>query len=130
MLRDVQHASPLSGATQRRLRQYAIAKMRSFRTLAAALDGPHDRDELAGTFAATWLELRFEWERHNRAANYQLASVGRAEPRIVAWAALCSALLAWLEDTIPVPMRERVTAMSSAVLDAAADVGVPVPASL
>lgn len=82
------------------LHDYAHARLAGIRALAASLDDPDDQLELYRTMAAFWLELRFEWQRHNEVMNYQVAQRGRADGRVVATASIGSAILARIESLL------------------------------
>ena len=97
-----QVAAGVGAADRAALREHALTKLRGARELAHALGAPEDRDEFLGALAAFWLELRFEWERHNGVANYTVVRGGaEADPVVMARAALCSGLLALIEEIVP-----------------------------
>jgi hypothetical protein len=97
-----QVAGSVDAAERAALREHGMTKLRGARELARALAAPEDRDEFLLSLAAFWLELRFEWERHNRVANYTVVrGGGEADPVVMARAALCSGLLGVIEEIVP-----------------------------
>jgi hypothetical protein len=87
---------PLSDAELTDLRLYAEERSSAIQTLAQALGQPEDEPELYPTIAALWLELRFDWQRHNEVMNYAAA---RMMPllRVAGCGAVSSAILTRLE---------------------------------
>jgi hypothetical protein len=81
------------------LRLYAEDRSWAIQVLAQALVTPEDEPELYPTIAALWLELRFDWQRHNDVMNYA-ATRTRPLPRVVGHGAVSSAILARLEDLL------------------------------
>ena len=95
-------AGEVDAAARAELREYGATKLHVARALALALAAPEDREEFILSLAAFWLELRFEWERHNRVANYTVVRTGGdADAVMLARAALCSGLLAVIEEIVP-----------------------------
>lgn len=99
-IEEIADATQADAATRAELHDYAAARLAGIRALAESLGDPDDQLELYRTMAAFWLELRFEWQRHNEVMNYQTARTGTAVGRVVATAAIGSAILARIESLL------------------------------
>ncbi len=110
---QVATAIALDAEGVRQLQEEAASVGDSLRTLAATLADPEDEAELYPSLAAAWLELRFEWQRHNLIANYQTVRDGVSPPLVMAKASLVSGILAEIEELLEEEHRHQL--MSSAV---------------
>ena len=99
-IEEIADAAGVAADSRAELHDYATARLEGIRALAASLDDPDDQLELYRTMAAFWLELRFEWQRHNDVMNYQLARHGAASALVVALASVGSAILARIESLL------------------------------
>jgi hypothetical protein len=91
--------APLPASTADALRAQVAESARALHDLAHALGAPGDADDLYRSLAAFWLERRFEWERCNQVANYQLCRTGQEPPPLLlGQAAAASGVLAWIEE--------------------------------
>lgn len=79
---------------------YAMGKGELVAELALALGEPDDEEELYRTITDLWLELKFEWARHNQVMNYQLIRRGEADPRVMARGGVCSHVIMALESLL------------------------------
>jgi len=77
----------------------SIDRSRSLIELADALSDEDDEEELYRVIAALWLQLRFEWQRHNDVLNY--AAVGDTpNSGLAAEGSIGSAILQRLENLL------------------------------
>jgi len=88
------------------LKRYAEERSWAIQALAQALVHPEDEPELYPTIAALWLELRFDWQRHNEVMNYAATRLTPL-PRVVGHGAVTSGILARLEDLLLPQHREQ-----------------------
>lgn len=79
---------------------YAHGKGDLVAELVDALGEPGDEEELYRTVTDLWLELKFEWARHNQVMNYQLIRKGEADPRVMARGGVCSHVIMALESLL------------------------------
>lgn len=67
-------------------------------SLAKAMgEDQEDEPELYRSLAALWLELRFEWQRHNLVANYGTIRTGECPPLVMVRASVASYMLNRIE---------------------------------
>ncbi len=69
-------------------------------SLASAMSDPEDETELYRSLAALWLELRFQWQRHNLVANYDTMLKGGCAPIVLARASSASYMLNRIESLL------------------------------
>lgn len=100
MIDEIVAAAQGSDADRAELRAYAASRLADIRDLAAHLDSPEDGADLYRTMAALWMELRFEWQRHNDVIGYQIARTGVAEPRAIGYGTVSSLILERIEQLI------------------------------
>ncbi|MBL6720509.1 MAG: hypothetical protein ISQ08_03770 [Planctomycetes bacterium] len=79
---------------------YATGKGDLVAELVDALGEAGDEEELYRTITDLWLELKFEWARHNQVMNYQLIRKGEADPRVMARGGVCSHVIMALESLL------------------------------
>jgi hypothetical protein len=118
-IEEIVGATEADAAARAELVDYAQARLAGIRALAASLDDPDDQLELYRTMAAFWLELRFEWQRHNEVMNYQVAHRGHADARIVATASIGSAILGRIETLLDQSHLQLLTSYALELLAAA-----------
>lgn len=82
--------------------------------LADAMYEAEDESELYRSLAALWLELRFEWQRHNLVANYETIRAGNCPPMILVRASATSYVLQRLETLLT---REHLDRLSDSAVD-------------
>jgi len=117
MLNIVQEALPTGEEQAAELRAYARKKVGTVRALAVALGSPEDVDELYHSLASLWLELRFEWERHNTVANFGLAVTGESDPAVMTAGATISGMLGWLDELLSPSDIDRLVEKALGLLD-------------
>jgi hypothetical protein len=83
-----------------RLTASALRRRGAILDVCNALGAKGDEDDFYRTLAAIWLELRFEWQRHNLVSNYGTVRHGCAAPLSLALAGASSALMAQLESLL------------------------------
>lgn len=108
---------PIHNAERTILADEAKTRAAAFRSLALALPEIDDEEELYPALAAAWLELRFEWQRHNLVANYATVRDGSCDQMIMARAGLVSGTLALLEGLLDDIDRERLMNVAVSMLD-------------
>jgi hypothetical protein len=90
-------AAGVSPEDMPRLTAYASRRRGAILDLCNALGTEGDEDDFYRMLAAVWLELRFEWQRHNLVSNYATVRQGLATPLPLALAGASSWLMAQLE---------------------------------
>jgi hypothetical protein len=95
---------------------YAQERSAAIRTLAQALGQPENEAELYPAIAAFWLELRFDWQRHNEVMNYASARMMEL-PRVAGHGAVCSAILGRLEDLLLPEHRDQLAGHAIRLLE-------------
>lgn len=90
-------AAAVSPADIPHLTAYASRRRGAILDVCHALGAEGDEDDFYRTLAAVWLELRFEWQRHNLVSNYGTARHGSSAPLSLALAAASSSLMAQVE---------------------------------
>ncbi len=108
-LREFERAEVIAEATRTYIR---------VTPLATAVDDPHDAPDLYRSLAALWLELRFEWRRHNMVANYETVRTGSCAPIVTVRASIASYLLQRIESLLERDHRERLRDTAMELLDA------------
>ncbi len=83
-----------------RLTAYAARRRGAILDVCEALGAEGDQEDFYRTLAAIWLELRFEWQRHNLVSNYGTVRHGYSAPLPLALASASSALMAQLESLL------------------------------
>lgn len=85
--------------------------------LANAMSDPEDETELYRSLAALWLELRFQWQRHNLVANYDTMLKGGCAPIVLARASSASYMLNRIESLLVQEHREKLGDSAVEMLD-------------
>jgi hypothetical protein len=115
----------LGDAERDRLIALAVDRSRSVVDLADALPDAEDEEELYRVIAALWLQLRFEWQRHNDVLNY--AAVGETpKPELAAEGCMGSLMLERLEGVL---FPTHLDTLSGYAFGLLAAVGTRVPVS-
>ncbi len=86
-------------------------------SLASAMSDPEDENELYRSLAALWLELRFQWQRHNLVANYDTMLKGSCAPIVLARASSASYMLNRIESLLVEEHREKLGDSAVEMLD-------------
>lgn len=86
-------------------------------SLADAMSDPADEGELYRSLAALWLELRFQWQRHNLVANYDTMLKGSCAPIVLVRASAASYMLDRIESLLATEHRERLGDSAVEMLD-------------
>lgn len=86
-------------------------------SLASALPAAEDEPELYRSLAALWLELRFQWQRHNLVVNYDTVLKGGCSPLVVMRASAASRMLERIEQLLAEDHREKLSDAAVEVLD-------------
>ncbi len=86
-------------------------------SLASAMSDPEDEVELYRSLAALWLELRFQWQRHNLVANYDTMLKGGCAAIVLARASAASYMLNRIESLLVEEHRERLGDSAVEMLD-------------
>ena len=86
-------------------------------SLASAMSDPEDETELYRSLAALWLELRFQWQRHNLVANYDTMLKGGCAPIVLARASSASYMLNRIESLLVEEHREKLGDSAVEMLD-------------
>lgn len=86
-------------------------------SLASAMSDPDDETELYRSLAALWLELRFQWQRHNLVANYDTMLKGSCAPIVLARASAASYMLDRIESLLVAEHREKLGDSAVEMLD-------------
>jgi hypothetical protein len=87
-------------------------------SLAEAMGEDEDEPELYRSLAALWLELRFEWQRHNLVANYDTMRTGTCAPLVMVRASVASYVLDRIEALLAQEHRDRLGDSAVDMLDA------------
>jgi hypothetical protein len=95
--RAITDSVELDGLQREQVIVYATRLCADLHSLAQAMEEPEDEAELYRAVAAIWLELRFEWQRHNLVANYQTIRTGECPAALLARASAASYLLQRIE---------------------------------
>lgn len=82
--------------------------------LADAMNEAEDEAELYRSLAALWLELRFEWQRHNLVANYETIRSGTCPPMVLVRASATSYVLQRIETLLA---REHLDRLGDSAVD-------------
>jgi hypothetical protein len=86
-------------------------------SLPRTLPTPEDKPESYRSLAALWLELRFQWQRHNLVANYDTVVKGERSPLVPVRASAASFMLQRIERLLPEAHRDRLRDAAVEVLD-------------
>jgi hypothetical protein len=78
---------------------------------------PADEPELYRSLAIVWLELRFEWQRHNLVANFDTSRTGSTELAVLVRASASAYLLQRLEVLLEREQLERLVSTAMEVID-------------
>lgn len=80
--------------------RFAIEKAEHVAELAVALPDAEDEDDLYRSITQMWMELRFEWDRHNQVMNYQILKGSDPDPQVQARGCVVSAVIHSLEQLL------------------------------
>ena len=80
--------------------KFAVEKAEHVAELAVALPDAEDEADLYRSITQLWMELRFEWDRHNQVMNYQVMKGQDPDPHVQARGCVVSAVIASLEGLL------------------------------
>lgn len=86
-------------------------------SLARAMPETEDEPELYRSLAALWLELRFQWQRHNLVANYDTVQRGECAPIVLVRASAAAGMLQRIEQLLTPAHRDRLGDSAIELLD-------------
>jgi hypothetical protein len=102
-------------------REQVVAESRELcaqiESLARAMPEAEDEPELYRSLAGLWLELRFQWQRHNLVANYDMVQRGACAPLVLVRASAASLMLQRIEQLLAPPHRDRLNHAAVELLD-------------
>ena len=78
---------------------------------------PEDEQELYRSLAIVWLELRFEWQRHNLVANFDTSRTGSTEIAVLVRASAATYLLQRIEVLLEREQLECLAATATEIID-------------
>ena len=78
--------------------RFAVEKAEHVAELATALPDEEDEQDLYRSISQLWLELKFEWDRHNQVMNYQILKGDAPDPHVQARGCVVSAVISSLES--------------------------------
>jgi len=102
-----------------RLTAYASRRRGAILDVCRALGAEGDEDDFYRTLAAIWLELRFEWQRHNLVSNYGVVRHGCSAPIALALASASSSLMAQVESLLDEASLERLREFAAQLIEGA-----------
>lgn len=95
----------------------ALRLCEDIQSLADAMNEVEDEPELYRSLAALWLELRFEWQRHNLVANYGTIRTGECPPLVLVRASAASYILQRIEALLARDHLDRLGDSAVSMLD-------------
>lgn len=116
-VRSITDEVALPPAEAEEVQRNAHALALQIQDLAEAMSAPEDETELYRSLAALWLELRFQWQRHNLVANYDTMLKGGCAPIVLARASAASYLLYRIESLLAEEHREKLGDSAVEMLD-------------
>jgi len=88
-----------------RIEAYCERRTAGLMNLSETIKSP-DEDDFYRSLAALWLELRFEWQRHNLVSNYIAVRTGGCDLGSFVLAAASSGVLRFIEEHLDPTDRE------------------------
>ena len=116
-LRELSGAVPMAEIDRATIEDDALRLCSQLRTFAAAMWAPDDEPSLYRSLAIVWLELRFEWQRHNLVASYDTAHSGNTELSVLVRASVATYLLQRIEMLLQPEELERLVATGMDIID-------------
>lgn len=116
-LRELSGAVNLREADRAGIEDDALRLCAELRSFASAMCGLEDEPELYRSLAIVWLELRFEWQRHNLVANYDTTRTGSTEIAVLVRASAATYLLQRIEVLLEREQLDRLVATATEIID-------------
>lgn len=116
-LRELSGAVNLRETDRAGIEEDALRLCAELRSFATAMCGPADESELYRSVAIVWLELRFEWQRHNLVANYDTSRTGSTELAVLVRASAATYLLQRIEVLLEREQLEQLVATATEIID-------------
>jgi hypothetical protein len=116
-LRELSGAVNLREADRAGIEEDAQRLCAELRSFASAMCDPADEPELYRSLAIVWLELRFEWQRHNLVANYDTSRTGATELAVLVRASAATYLLQRIELLLERPQLEQLVTTAMEIID-------------
>jgi len=106
-VRAITHSIELPAHSAEQVVADSLRLCEDINALAYAMNEGEDEPELYRSLAALWLELRFEWQRHNLVANYETIRSGTCPPMVMVRASATSYMLERIESLLERPHLDR-----------------------
>lgn len=116
-IRSIAQSIELDEAAQAMVVNDALKLCDDISSLAEVMNEPEDEPELYRSLAALWLELRFEWQRHNLVANYGTIRTGECPPLVLVRASSASYVLQRIESLLARDHLDRLGDSAVTMLD-------------
>jgi hypothetical protein len=116
-LRELSGAVTLAEIHRAGIEDDALRLCAELRTFALAMSGAADEAELYRSLAIVWLELRFEWQRHNLVANYDTSRTGATELAVLVRASSATYLIQRIEVLLEREQLERLVATAMEIIE-------------
>ncbi len=113
-LRELTSAVSMSEIDRATIEDDALRLCTELRTFSSAMWTPGDEPALYRCLAIVWLELRFEWQRHNLVAGYDTAHRGNTELTVLVRASVATYMLQRIEMLL---QREQLEYLVSTGMD-------------
>ncbi len=116
-LRELSGAVNLRETDRAGIEDDALRLCAELRSFATAMCAPEDEQELYRSLAIVWLELRFEWQRHNLVANFDTSRTGSTEIAVLVRASAATYLLQRIEVLLEREQLECLAATATEIID-------------
>ncbi len=116
-LRELSGAVNLREADRAGIEDDALRLCAELQSFASAMCGLDDEQELYRSLAIVWLELRFEWQRHNLVANYDTMRTGSTEIAVLVRASATRYLLQRIEVLLQREQLDRLVETATDIID-------------
>jgi hypothetical protein len=113
-LRELTGAVSMAEIDRATIEDDALRLCAELRTFSAAMWTPDDEPGLYRCLAIVWLELRFEWQRHNLVASYDTAHSGNTELSVLVRESVATYMLQRIEMLLE---REQLEALVSTAME-------------
>lgn len=113
-IREITQTVEISAPAANDVVQDGLRLCADINALAQAMYEGEDEPELYRSLAALWLELRFEWQRHNLVANYETIRSGTCPPLVLVRASASSYILQRIETLLA---REHLDRLGDSAVD-------------
>jgi len=116
-LRELSGAVSLRETERAGIEDDALRLCAELRVFANAMRSEDDEVELYRSLAIVWLELRFEWQRHNLVANYDSKHTGATDIAVLVRASAAAYLLQRIEVLLERPQLEQLVATAMETIE-------------